>query len=153
MTPSSINLKEEIDAAPIVKLVDGVIADAVQRGASDIHFEPYENQFRIRFRTDGVLTEAMSPPTHMKGAIVSRAKIMANLDIAERRVPQDGHIKMKFKDRTVDLRVSSLPTLYGEKIVMRILDKSNLTLDLSTFGFRRKSIWRILRKRFACLTD
>ena len=84
-------LKEEIDAAPIVKLVDGVIADAVMRGASDIHFEPYENQFRIRFRTDGVLTEAMSPPTHMKNAIVSRAKIMANLDIAERRVPQDGH--------------------------------------------------------------
>ncbi|MBU0691121.1 type IV-A pilus assembly ATPase PilB [bacterium] len=133
-------LKEEIDAAPIVKLVDGVIADAVHRGASDIHFEPYENQFRIRFRVDGVLSEAMSPPTHMKGAIVSRAKIMANLDIAERRVPQDGHIKMKFSDRTVDLRVSSLPTLYGEKIVMRILDKSNLTLDLATFGFEEKAL-------------
>jgi type IV pilus assembly protein PilB len=133
-------IKEEIDAAPIVKLVDGVIADAVSRGASDIHFEPYENQFRIRFRTDGVLTEAMSPPTHMKGAIVSRAKIMANLDIAERRVPQDGHIRMRLQDRTVDLRVSSLPTLYGEKIVMRILDKTNLTLDLTTFGFEEKAL-------------
>jgi type IV pilus assembly protein PilB len=133
-------IKDEIDAAPIVKLVDGVIADAVSRGASDIHFEPYENQFRIRFRTDGVLTEAMSPPTHMKGAIVSRAKIMANLDIAERRVPQDGHIRMRLQDRTVDLRVSSLPTLYGEKIVMRILDKTNLTLDLATFGFEEKAL-------------
>ncbi len=133
-------LKEEIDAAPIVKLLDGIIADAVQKGASDIHLEPYENQFRVRFRIDGILAEVMSPPGHMKNALTSRAKIMANLNIAERRIPQDGHIKMKLADRTIDLRVSTLPTLFGEKVVMRILDKSNLTLDLSTFGFEEKAL-------------
>ena len=133
-------LREEIEAAPIVKLLDGIIADAVQKGASDIHIEPYETTLRIRFRVDGVLTEVMSPPYHMRNAIISRAKIMANLNIAERRVPQDGHIKMKLSDRTIDLRMSTLPTLYGEKVVMRILDKSNLTLDLSTFGFEEKAL-------------
>jgi type IV pilus assembly protein PilB len=133
-------LREEIEAAPIVKLLDGIIADAVQKGASDIHIEPYEHTLRIRFRVDGMLTEVMSPPYHMRNAIISRAKIMANLDIAERRVPQDGHIKMKLADRTIDLRMSTLPTLYGEKVVMRILDKSNLTLDLSTFGFEEKAL-------------
>ncbi len=133
-------MREELEAAPIVKLVDGVIADAVQKGASDIHIEPYETMVRIRFRIDGMLSEVMSPPNHMKNAIISRAKIMANLNIAERRVPQDGHIKMKLPDRTIDLRVSTLPTLYGEKVVMRILDKSNLTLDLSTFGFEEKAL-------------
>ncbi|HEY3296243.1 MAG TPA: type IV-A pilus assembly ATPase PilB [bacterium] len=133
-------LKEEIEAAPVVKLLDGIIADAVQKGASDIHIEPYETQLRIRFRVDGMLTEVMSPPLHMRNAIISRAKIMANLNIAERRVPQDGHIKMKLSDRTIDLRVSTLPTLFGEKVVMRILDKSNLTLDLSTFGFEEHAL-------------
>ncbi len=133
-------LREEIEAAPIVKLLDGIIADAVQKGASDIHIEPYEQTLRIRFRVDGVLAEIMSPPYHMRNAIISRAKIMANLNIAERRVPQDGHIKMKLADRTIDLRMSTLPTLYGEKVVMRILDKSNLTLDLGTFGFEEKAL-------------
>jgi type IV pilus assembly protein PilB len=133
-------LKEEIEAAPVVKLLDGIIADAVQRGASDIHIEPYENQLRIRFRIDGMLAEIMSPPYHMKSALISRAKIMANLNIAERRVPQDGHIKMKLADRTIDLRVSTLPTLFGEKVVMRILDKTNLTLDLATFGFEERAL-------------
>jgi type IV pilus assembly protein PilB len=133
-------LKEEIEAAPVVKLLDGIIADAVQKGASDIHIEPYETQLRIRFRIDGMLTEVMAPPLHMKNALTSRAKIMANLNIAERRIPQDGHIKMKLTDRTVDLRVSTLPTLFGEKVVMRILDKTNLTLDLSTFGFEESAL-------------
>ena len=133
-------LRDEIEAAPVVKLLDGLIADAVQRGASDIHIEPYEHQLRVRFRVDGMLTEVMSPPYHMRNALISRAKIMANLNIAERRVPQDGHIKMKLSDRTIDLRVSTLPTLFGEKVVMRILDKTNLTLDLSTFGFEEKAL-------------
>lgn len=136
----SDKLREEIEAAPVVKLLDGIIADAVQKGASDIHIEPYEHQLRIRFRIDGILTEIMSPPYHMKSALISRAKIMANLNIAERRVPQDGHIKMKLSDRTIDLRVSTLPTLFGEKVVMRILDKTNLTLDLSTFGFEERAL-------------
>ena len=136
----SDKLREEIEAAPIVKLLDGIIADAVQKGASDIHIEPYEHQLRIRFRIDGMLAEVMSPPYHMKSALISRAKIMANLNIAERRVPQDGHIKMKLSDRTIDLRVSTLPTLFGEKVVMRILDKTNLTLDLSSFGFEERAL-------------
>jgi type IV pilus assembly protein PilB len=136
----SDKLREEIEAAPIVKLLDGIIADAVQKGASDIHIEPYEHQLRIRFRIDGMLTEVMSPPYHMKSALISRAKIMANLNIAERRVPQDGHIKMKLADRTIDLRVSTLPTLFGEKVVMRILDKTNLTLDLTSFGFEERAL-------------
>lgn len=133
-------LKEELEAAPVVKLLDGVISDAVHRGASDIHIEPYENQLRIRFRIDGMLAEVMSPPYHLRNALISRAKIMANLNIAERRVPQDGHIKMKLSDRTIDLRVSTLPTLFGEKVVMRILDKTNLTLDLASFGFEEKAL-------------
>lgn len=133
-------LKEDIEAAPVVKLLDGIISDAVHKGASDIHIEPYESQLRIRFRVDGMLTEVMSPPYHMRNALISRAKIMANLNIAERRVPQDGHIKMRLSDRTIDLRVSTLPTLFGEKVVMRILDKTNLTLDLTTFGFEEKAL-------------
>jgi len=133
-------LREEIEAAPVVKLLDGIIGDAVQKGASDVHIEPYEHQLRIRLRIDGMLTELMSPPYHMKNGLISRAKIMANLDIAERRVPQDGHIKMKVADRTIDLRVSTLPTLFGEKVVMRILDKTNLTLDLTSFGFEERAL-------------
>jgi type IV pilus assembly protein PilB len=133
-------LKEAIESAPIVKLVDGVISDAVRKGASDIHIEPYEESLRIRFRIDGVLYEVMSPPLHFRNSIISRIKIMANLNIAERRVPQDGHIKMKLADRTVDLRVSTLPTVFGEKVVMRILDKSNLVLDLAMLGFEEKAL-------------
>jgi type IV pilus assembly protein PilB len=123
------------DEAPIVKLVNSLIADAVRKGASDIHIEPYEKSMRVRFRIDGVLQEMMAPPFKFKAAILSRLKIMAELDIAERRVPQDGRIKIKVLNRTIDLRVSSLPTIFGEKIVMRILDKSNLNIDLGKLGF------------------
>jgi type IV pilus assembly protein PilB len=133
-------LKEAIESAPIVKLVDGLIGDAVRKGSSDIHIEPYETSLRVRFRIDGVLYEVMSPPVHLRSSITSRIKIMANLNIAERRVPQDGHIKMKLADRTIDLRVSTIPTLFGEKVVMRILDKTNLTLDLSNLGFEEKAL-------------
>jgi type IV pilus assembly protein PilB len=128
------------DEAPIVKLVNSLIADAVRKGASDIHMEPYEKSMRVRFRIDGVLHEMMSPPFKFKAALLSRLKIMAELDIAERRVPQDGRIKIKVVNRTIDLRVSSLPTIFGEKIVMRILDKSNLNIDLEKLGFEPKAM-------------
>src|SRR5258706_8461457 len=127
------------DEAPIVKLVNSLIADAVRKGASDIHIEPYEKSMRVRFRIDGVLQEMMAPPFKFKAAIISRLKIMAELDIAERRVPQDGRIKIKVLNRTIDLRVSSLPTIFGEKIVMRILDKANLNIDLEKLGFEPQS--------------
>jgi type IV pilus assembly protein PilB len=123
------------EEAPIVKLVNSLIADAVRKGASDIHIEPYEKSMRVRFRIDGVMQEMMAPPFKFKSAIISRLKIMAELDIAERRVPQDGRIKIKVQGRTIDLRVSSLPTIFGEKIVMRILDKANLNIDLEKLGF------------------
>ncbi|TMQ67544.1 MAG: type IV-A pilus assembly ATPase PilB [Candidatus Eisenbacteria bacterium] len=128
------------DEAPIVKLVNSLIADAVRKGASDIHIEPYERTMRVRFRIDGVLQEMMAPPFKFKAAIISRLKIMAELDIAERRVPQDGRIKIKVLNRTIDLRVSALPTIFGEKIVMRILDKSNLNIDLEKLGFEPRSM-------------
>jgi type IV pilus assembly protein PilB len=107
----------------------------VRKGASDIHIEPYEKNMRVRFRIDGALAEMMAPPYKFKAAITSRLKIMADLDIAERRVPQDGRIKIKVLNRTIDLRVNSLPTIFGEKIVMRILDKANLNIDLEKLGF------------------
>ena len=129
-----------MDEAPIVKLVNSLIADAVRKGASDIHIEPYEKSMRVRFRIDGVLHEMMAPPFKFKAAILSRLKIMAELDIAERRVPQDGRIKIKVLNRTIDLRVSSLPTIFGEKIVMRILDKGNLNIDLEKLGFEPKAM-------------
>ena len=129
-----------MDEAPIVKLVNSLIADAVRKGASDIHIEPYEKSMRVRFRIDGVMQEMMSPPFKFKAAIISRLKIMAELDIAERRVPQDGRIKIKVLNRTIDLRVSSLPTIFGEKIVMRILDKANLNIDLEKLGFEPASM-------------
>jgi type IV pilus assembly protein PilB len=128
------------EEAPIVKLVNSLIADAVRKGASDIHIEPYEKSMRVRFRIDGVMQEMMAPPFKFKSAIISRLKIMAELDIAERRVPQDGRIKIKVLNRTIDLRVSSLPTIFGEKIVMRILDKANLNIDLEKLGFEPKSM-------------
>ncbi|HET9327384.1 MAG TPA: type IV-A pilus assembly ATPase PilB [Candidatus Eisenbacteria bacterium] len=135
-TDEALSAAEE---APIVKLVNSLISDAVRKGASDIHIEPYEKQMRVRFRIDGVLQEMMAPPFKFKAAIISRLKIMAELDIAERRVPQDGRIKIKVLNRTIDLRVSSLPTIFGEKIVMRILDKSNLNIDLGKLGFEPRS--------------
>jgi type IV pilus assembly protein PilB len=128
------------DEKPIVKLVNSLITDAVRKGASDIHMEPYEKSMRVRFRIDGVLHEMMSPPFKFKAAILSRLKIMAELDIAERRVPQDGRIKIKVLNRTIDLRVSSLPTIFGEKIVMRILDKTNLNIDLEKLGFEPRAM-------------
>ena len=135
-TDEALSAAEE---APIVKLVNSLIADAVRKGASDIHIEPYEKMLRVRFRIDGVMQEMMAPPFKFKPAIISRLKIMAELDIAERRVPQDGRIKIKVVNRTIDLRVSSLPTIFGEKIVMRILDKSNLNIDLAKLGFEPRS--------------
>ncbi|MEK7349051.1 MAG: type IV-A pilus assembly ATPase PilB [Candidatus Eisenbacteria bacterium] len=129
----------EAEQAPVVKLVNSLISDAVRKGASDIHIEPYEKTLRVRFRIDGTLYEMMSPPFRMKPAIISRLKIMAELDIAERRVPQDGRIKLRLLGRTIDLRVSSLPTIFGEKVVMRILDKGNLNIDLTKLGFQERA--------------
>jgi len=136
---------DELDQAPVVKLVNSLIADAVRKRASDIHIEPYEKLLRVRFRIDGVLYEMMAPPFRMKAAIISRLKIMAELDIAERRVPQDGRIKLRTLGKTIDLRVSTLPTIFGEKVVMRILDKSNLNIDLMTLGFEEKALRDFLR--------
>jgi type IV pilus assembly protein PilB len=134
-----VTLLGEAEQAPVVKLVSSLISDAVRKGASDIHIEPYEKSLRVRFRIDGTLYEMMSPPFRMKAAIISRLKIMAELDIAERRVPQDGRIKLRLLGRTIDLRVSSLPTIFGEKVVMRILDKGNLNIDLSKLGFQEQA--------------
>ena len=133
---SDMTLLGEAEQAPVVKLVNSLITDAVRKGASDIHIEPYEKSLRVRFRIDGTLYEMMSPPFRMKAAIISRLKIMAELDIAERRVPQDGRIKLRLLGRTIDLRVSSLPTIFGEKVVMRILDKGNLNVDMNKLGFQ-----------------
>src|SRR5919204_1764042 len=108
-------LKESADEAPVVKLVNMVLVDAIQKGASDIHWEPYEKIFRIRFRIDGVLHEMLSPPKRLESAIISRIKIMSSLDISERRLPQDGRIKLKWNSREIDFRVSTLPTMFGEK--------------------------------------
>jgi type IV pilus assembly protein PilB len=127
------------DDAPVVKLINGILTDAVKRGASDIHIEPFEYELRVRYRIDGTLQEVMKPPLKLRAALTSRVKIMSNLNIAERRVPQDGRIKLKMGKRVVDFRVSTLPVIFGEKIVLRILDKSNLTLDLSKFGFEPKA--------------
>ncbi|MBI3625243.1 MAG: type IV-A pilus assembly ATPase PilB [Candidatus Rokubacteria bacterium] len=136
--PSKVDifeLKDASEEAPVVKLVNLILTDAIRRGSSDIHLEPYEKVFRVRYRIDGVLQEMMAPPKRLEAALLSRVKIMANLDIAERRLPQDGRIKIRYSNREIDLRVSSLPTIFGEKIVMRILDKEALTLDLAKLGF------------------
>lgn len=127
--------------APIVKLVNGIFVNAIKAGASDIHIEPYENSLRVRYRVDGVMHTTMTLPTKIKNAITSRIKIMAKLDIAERRLPQDGRIKLKLgRNREIDFRVSTLPTLFGEKTVLRILDKSNLQIDLTKLGFEKKQL-------------
>ncbi|HWH04098.1 MAG TPA: type IV-A pilus assembly ATPase PilB [Gemmatimonadales bacterium] len=132
--------KEDLaDDAPVVKLINGILADAVTRGASDIHIECFEHELRVRYRVDGALQEVMKPPIKWRAALISRVKIMAALNIAERRVPQDGRIKLKMGSRVIDYRVSTLPVLFGEKIVLRILDKGNLTLDLAKFGFEPKA--------------
>jgi type IV pilus assembly protein PilB len=131
----------EAEAAPVVKLCNLILTDAVKKGASDIHIEPYEKSFRIRFRIDGVLYEVMKPPMKLKNAITSRLKIMSKLDIAERRLPQDGRIKLKMGNKKeMDYRVSVLPTLFGEKVVLRLLDKGNLQLDMTKLGFEEKAL-------------
>ena len=139
-------LEEESEQAPVVKLVNIVLTDAIKRGASDIHIEPYEKEYRVRYRIDGILYEMMHPPLKLKEAITSRVKIMARLDIAEKRLPQDGRIKIKTKiggkAKDLDYRVSVLPTLFGEKIVMRLLDKDKLMLDMAKLGFEAESLRR-----------
>jgi type IV pilus assembly protein PilB len=123
------------DDAPVISVVNGVLTEAVRRGASDIHVEPYEKDFRVRFRIDGTLVDVIRVPMEMKRAVVARFKIMSRMDIAESRVPQDGRIKIKLGGKEVDFRVNCLPTLFGEKVVLRILSKGNLQLDLKTLGF------------------
>ena len=131
-----LELEKASEDAPVVRLVNMVLLNAIKKGASDIHIEPYEKKLRIRYRIDGVLVEEMTPPLKLKNAIASRMKIMSQLDIAERRLPQDGRIKLKLgKGREMDFRVSVLPTIWGEKIVLRLLDKGNLQLDMTKLGF------------------
>src|SRR5712672_962406 len=138
------SLEKAAEEAPIIKLVNLILTDSVKRGASDIHLEPYETEMRVRFRVDGQLQTVMSPPLRLKDAMTSRIKIMAKLDIAEKRLPQDGRIMIKYradgKKKELDFRVSSVPTLYGEKIVMRLLDKENLRLDMTKLGFEPESL-------------
>jgi type IV pilus assembly protein PilB len=136
---SVASLQAAVEEAPVVKLINGILTDAVHRGASDIHFECYEKDIRVRYRIDGVLQEIMRPPIKMRAALISRFKILSDLNIAERRVPQDGRLKLRFGKRVIDFRVSTLPTLFGEKIVLRILDKGNLTLDLEKFGMEARA--------------
>ncbi len=135
-------LGEEAGEAPVIRFVNLILADAIRKRGSDIHLEPYEKVFRVRYRIDGVLHDVMAPPKQMEAAILSRVKIMANMDIAERRLPQDGRISVKFANKEVDLRVSSLPTIFGEKIVLRILDKSGVVLDLQKLGFEEDDLER-----------
>jgi type IV pilus assembly protein PilB len=140
------NLAKDADAAPVIKLTNVLLVDSLKRGASDIHIEPYEKEFRVRFRIDGVLYNVMALPMKLRDPLISRVKIMAKLDIAEKRLPQDGRIKIKMKvenrSRDLDFRVSVLPTLWGEKIVMRLLDKTKLMLDMTKLGFEQHSLER-----------
>jgi type IV pilus assembly protein PilB len=133
------------EGAPVVKLVNSLLAEALRRGASDVHIEPYETRMRVRMRVDGVLHEIMNPPMRLKNAVISRLKIMSELDIAERRIPQDGRIKIKIKNKKVDVRVSTVPTVFGEKVVLRILDASNLQLDLKNLGFDPRGLENLER--------
>lgn len=138
---SASDLEKASAQAPVVKLVNSILTNAINKAASDIHIESYEKSFRIRFRIDGKLYETMKPPLKLRNAIVSRLKIMSQMDIAERRLPQDGRIKLKLgKDREMDFRVSDLPCTYGEKIVMRLLDKSSLQLDMTKLGFEEEQL-------------
>ena len=144
---ASLNLEQlekAAEEAPVIKLVNYLLTDAVKRGASDIHMEPYEREYRVRYRIDGILQTIMSPPNKLRDAIISRVKIMSKLDISEKRLPQDGRIMVRMlkdgKKKQLDLRVSVLPTLHGEKIVMRLLDKENLRLDMTKLGFEPESL-------------
>jgi type IV pilus assembly protein PilB len=137
----ALDQESRVDDAPVVKLANFVLTDAIKRRASDIHIEPYEKEFRVRYRVDGVLYEVMRPPLKLRNALSSRLKIMSSLDIAERRLPQDGRIKLKVgKGREMDFRVSVLPTIYGEKIVLRLLDKASLQLDMTKLGFEAEAL-------------
>jgi type IV pilus assembly protein PilB len=142
-------LERAAEEAPIIKLVNLILTDAVKRGASDIHIEPYEKEVRVRFRIDGILQAVMAPPMKLRDAIISRVKIMAKLDISEKRLPQDGRIMIKYrkdgKIKDLDFRVSTIPALYGEKIVMRLLDKENLRLDMTKLGFEQESLTKFER--------
>jgi type IV pilus assembly protein PilB len=143
------SLEKAAEEAPIIKLVNLILTDSVKRGASDIHIEPYETEMRVRFRIDGMLQTVMTPPLKVKDAMTSRMKIMAKLDIAEKRLPQDGRIMIKYKadgkKKELDFRVSTVPTLYGEKIVLRLLDKENLRLDMTKLGFEQESLTKFER--------
>ena len=138
------SLERQSGEAPVIRLVNLILMSAIQKGASDIHIEPYEREFRVRFRIDGILHNVMVPPMKFRDAITSRIKIMAKLDIAEKRLPQDGRIKLRFNDagrsKDIDFRVSCLPTLFGEKIVMRLLDRDKLMLDMTRLGFEAESL-------------
>jgi len=140
-------LTRQGEEAPVIKLVNVVLMSAISKGASDIHIEPYEKEYRVRYRIDGILYNIMAPPLKMRDAITSRVKIMAKLDIAEKRLPQDGRIKIRFSDngqtKDIDFRVSCLPTLFGEKIVMRLLDKGKLMLDMTKLGFEPESLKKL----------
>ena len=134
-------LEKATEDAPVVRLVNAILTNAIRRRASDVHLEPFERMFRVRFRVDGVLEEIMRPPLKLKNAMTSRIKVMASLDIAERRLPQDGRIKLKLgRGQEMDFRVSVLPTIFGEKIVLRLLDKSNLQLDMTKLGFEEAAL-------------
>jgi type IV pilus assembly protein PilB len=143
-TDDAANLDAENDA-PVIKYVNSLMAEAVIRRASDIHIEPFEKKIRVRLRQDGMLHELPSPPVRMRLPITSRLKLMANLDIAEKRIPQDGRIKIRVQNRMIDLRVSTLPCIFGEKVVMRILDQGNLNVNLETFGFQPEALTRFLK--------
>ena len=128
--------RDDVEDAPIVRFVNKLMLDAIRRGASDIHFEPYEKTYRVRFRMDGMLKEIAQPPVQLAGKLSARLKVMSRLDIAERRVPQDGRIKMRLsKNRAIDFRVSTCPTLFGEKIVLRILDASQAMMGIDSLGY------------------
>ncbi|MBK6846857.1 MAG: type IV-A pilus assembly ATPase PilB [Proteobacteria bacterium] len=140
-----VDLERASEEAPVVRLVNLILINAIKKGASDIHIEPYEKKLRVRYRVDGVLQEEMNPPMKLRNALISRLKIMSQLDIAERRLPQDGRIKLKLgKGREMDYRVSVLPTMFGEKVVLRLLDKSNLQLDMAKLGFDPEPLTRFL---------
>jgi type IV pilus assembly protein PilB len=138
------SLEKAAEEAPIIKLVNLILTDAVKRGASDIHVEPYEKEYRVRFRIDGILQNVMAPPLKLKDAITSRIKIMSKMDISEKRLPQDGRIMIKYlkdgKKKELDFRVSTVPALFGEKVVLRLLDKENLRLDMTKLGFEPESL-------------
>ncbi|MCK4396162.1 type IV-A pilus assembly ATPase PilB [candidate division WOR-3 bacterium] len=139
------DLAAEIGSGPIVKLVNTIITKGVEAGASDIHIEPYDKELRVRFRIDGILREVMKPPKKMHKAVVSRIKIMAKMKIAEKRLPQDGRIKVRIKRKPIDFRVASMPTIYGEKMALRILDRSAISFNLEDLGFEKEQLEKFLQ--------